>query len=179
MSNLRLRGLIGLGLWTLAACGGGKFSSDFSQEIEYDCTQTLACTPSATIQSCIFKTGSALDQASTSQQQGFLDTVTRCEANGGCYYRDCTLANPATSTYSSIHQVQIMYDCEQQASCTSVRGQTTAATKTTTQCMSDMGSMLDTNQQAQQTFEATFTACNGRTSCDWVTCRSTATGPRQ
>jgi len=179
MSNWRRRGLTWLGLWALSACGGGVFSSDFSQEIEHDCAQTLACTsPSVKIDSCIFKTGHTLDQASPGQQQAFLDTVTRCEANSGCFYRDCTLLQAtASSSYSAIHQLQIMYDCEQQASCTSVRGQTTV-TKTTTQCMSDMGSMLDTNQQAQLTFEAAFSTCNGRTSCDWVACRTTATGGR-
>jgi hypothetical protein len=177
MSNWRLHGLVWLGLWTLAACGSGTFSSDFSQEIEQDCNQTIACTKTGKVESCIFKTGTALDKASPAQQQAFLDTVTRCEANSSCFYTSCTVTAPAASSYSSIHHVQIMFDCEQQANCTNSRGPTTA-TKTTTQCMSDMGSMLDTNQQAQRSFDTAFSACGGRTSCDWVACRTTATAVR-
>jgi hypothetical protein len=173
MSNWRLCGWVWLGLCTLAACGSGQFSNDFSQEIERDCNETLSCSMGGKVESCIVKTGNALDKASPGQQQAFLDTVSRCEANRGCFYLTCTQALPAASSYSSIHQVQIMFDCEQQANCTNSRGPATTA-KTTTQCMSDMGSMLDTNQQAQVSFDAAFTACNGRMSCDWVTCRTNA-----
>lgn len=70
-----------LSLLTLGACATGKFSDDFASEIQRDCVETLGCTGTGQIESCIASVGASLDEAAVSKQQFFVDAVYRCQGS--------------------------------------------------------------------------------------------------
>jgi hypothetical protein len=154
----------------VAACSGGKFSSEFAQEIASDCAQTYACQHTSDVETCIKMESETLDTAPVTQQQFFVDTVSRCEASVGCDYTNCTFTNVVAGSYSGTHMTQITFDCQQSSACRIMGGQT-VSNDAVNSCISEKSATLDANPLAASQFDAKFQKCNGFVSCSWTGCQ--------
>jgi hypothetical protein len=170
MNSHRSHGIAWIWLLTFAACGGGKFSDQFAAEIQTDCLQTFNCQMTGNVQTCSEMAADALNKAAVSQQQFFVDTVSRCAQSTGCNYINCTGTDVVPGSYSNLHLQQITFDCQQTSQCRMNGGQTVAPDAVTT-CVSQQGATLDANPAAQAEFEAKFMHCNGFAACSWNTCK--------
>ncbi|MET0389900.1 MAG: hypothetical protein ABW321_28265 [Polyangiales bacterium] len=170
MKSSRLRGVAWVWLLALSTCGGGDFSDDFAQEIQRDCFETVACQPSVgPVGECVTRTGGILDEASTSQQQYFVDTVVRCQLNQSCLYVTCTQQGAATG-FAAAKAAEIAYECEQRAQCR-IAGGTPLTTDWLMTCIAEQGTALNADPNLQPAFEGRFTRCAGKLSCDWTACQ--------
>jgi hypothetical protein len=157
--------LISLGA---AACGSGKFSDDFAEEIQKDCVESQSCVSRTNITECITKTGSTTDKWTTAKQQEYVDTVVRCEIKNGCDYVNCTASDPL-SGYAGAHQPQIAYECQQRVGCKIASGQASAPNEVQT-CIDTTSAMLNANPTAQATFDVRSVRCATAMGCAYNTC---------
>jgi len=169
MNWYSVRGTVGL--WLLlgaAACGSGKFSEDFAQEIQKDCLETLSCVSNSSIGNCISKTGSTADKWTTDRQQEYVDTVARCEIKNGCDYVTCTTSNP-NAGYAGAHQPQITYECQQRVGCKISSGQVAAPNEVQI-CIETLSAQLNANPASQLTFDGRSARCATAVGCAYNTC---------
>ena len=161
-----------LGLWILlgaVACGSGKFSDDFAQEIQKDCVESWSCAQKADVAHCINGTASAADDWTTNRQQTYVDTVVRCETKSGCDYVTCTVSDPL-SGYAGSHQAQITYECQQRINCKISSGQMVEPTAVQT-CIAQTSSMLNADTAAQANFDGRSARCGAQVGCAYNTCQ--------
>ena len=158
-----------LTLLVLGACGTGKFSEDFSAEIQRDCIETVGCTQVGQVESCIVAVGDSLNNARTSQQQFFVDAVYRCQGSRMCDWITCTQSTNATG-YAATHVTQITYDCQQRAMCRISGGQTVTE-DSVKKCIQETGNNLNTSPTDQAAFDARFARCSQQTGCSFGACQ--------
>lgn len=158
-----------LSLLVLGACGTGKFSEDFSAEIQRDCIETVGCTQVGQIESCINAVGDSLNGARTSQQQFFVDAVYRCQGSRMCDWVTCTQSTNAMG-FAATHNAQITYDCQQRAMCRLSGGQPVTE-DSVKQCIQTTGNSLNANPAEQASFEARFARCGQQAGCSYGACQ--------
>jgi hypothetical protein len=154
---------------TITACGSGKFSEDFSTEIQRDCIETVGCNGFGQLESCIESVADSLNNARTSQQQFFVDAVYRCQLSNSCEYVKCAQSTNATG-YAGTHLAQITYDCQQRAICRTAGG-TTVDMNAVNQCILETGNSLNANPADQANFDARYARCSTQASCSWGACQ--------
>jgi hypothetical protein len=154
---------------TLGACTTGKFSDDFSSEIQRDCIETVGCNMTGQIETCIASVGESLDGAHTSQQQFFVDAAYRCQGSLKCDWVNCVQSTNASGFASSRLQ-QITYDCQQRAMCRLASGQTVSP-DSVDQCVQMTGNQLNANPTDQANFDARFSRCSAQAGCSWGACQ--------
>lgn len=158
-----------LSLLMLGACTTGKFSDDFASEIQRDCIETVGCTGTGAVESCISTVGSSLDSAKTSQQQFFVDAVYRCQGSLKCEWVNCAHSTNATG-YAATHLQQITYDCQQRAMCRIASGQTVSE-DSVDQCIQTTGNSLNANPASQPEYDAKYARCAAQAGCSWGACQ--------
>lgn len=168
MNGYRLR-TICLTVLVLGACGTGRFSEDFSQEIQRDCIETVGCTQIGGVESCIAANGDLLNNARTSQQQFFVDAVYRCQGSSKCDWITCTQSTNATG-YAATHIAQITYDCQQRAMCRISGGQTVTE-DSVKQCIQQTGNNLNASPTDQAAFDARYARCGQQAGCSFGACQ--------
>jgi 2-oxoglutarate dehydrogenase complex dehydrogenase (E1) component-like enzyme len=156
-------------LLVLGACGQGKFSEDFSAEIQRDCIETVGCTQMGQVEGCITAVGDSLNGARTSQQQFFVDAVYRCEGSRMCDWVTCTQSTNATG-YAATHLSQITHDCQQRAMCRISSGQPVTQ-DSVNDCIQQTGNNLNANPTEQANFDARNARCAGQAGCSWGACQ--------
>lgn len=158
-----------LSLLSLGACATGKFSDDFASEIQRDCVETLGCTGTGQIESCIASVGQSLDDATVSKQQFFVDAVYRCQGSQRCDWVNCAHSTNA-SGYAGTHLAQITYDCQQRAMCRLASGQT-VSDDAVNQCVQMTGNQLNANPADQAAYDARYARCSAQAGCSWGACQ--------
>ena len=158
-----------LSLLTLGACTTGKFSDDFSSEIQRDCVETVGCTMMGEISTCVAGVGQSLDGAATAQQQFFVDAVYRCQGSAKCDWVNC-VNSTNMGGYASAHLPQITYDCQQRTLCRMSSGQTTAP-DAVNQCIQMTGNSLNADPSSQAAFDARYARCSSQAGCSWGACQ--------
>lgn len=162
--------IVSLTLLALTACGSGNFSDDFAQEIQTDCYQTVACAPaSGPVDTCVTRTGDALNNAAVTKQQYFVDTVSRCGLMQSCGYVSCTQTAASPTGYAATHVNEISYDCQQKAACR-IAGGIALDQAWVNQCVSEQGALFNADPVQQSAFDGRFQRCTGKTGCDWTMC---------
>jgi hypothetical protein len=158
-----------LSLLTLGACTTGKFSEDFASEIQRDCVETVGCTQTGAIESCIASVGESLNVAKTSQQQYFVDAVYRCQSSRMCDWVNCAHSNNDTG-YAGMHLPQITYDCQQRAMCRLASGQP-VSDDAVNECIQTTGNSLNANPANQTAYDARYARCAQQAACSWGACQ--------
>jgi hypothetical protein len=156
-------------LSSLAACTTGKFSEDFSTEIQRDCIETVGCTQVGQIEGCIAAVGDYLNNAKTSQQQFFVDAVYRCEGSRMCEWVKCTQSTNATGPAASLN-AEITYDCQQRSMCRLASGQP-VATDAVNMCIQETGNRLNADPQEAANFQARYQRCSSMAACSFGACQ--------
>ena len=154
-------------LVVIGACGTGKFSEDFSSEIQRDCVETVGCYQTGQLETCIASVGDTLNEASTSKQQFFVDAVYRCQGARVCDWVTC-VQSTNESGYAAAHLAEITYDCQQRAIC---RGAQNATEDAVRRCIQETGNVLNADQTGQALFDARFARCSAQQGCDYGACQ--------
>ena len=158
-------GQIAASLLFLGACGTGKFSEDFSTEIQRDCIETVGCYQTGQIESCIASVGEAFDSASTPRQQWFVDAVYRCQGQTMCNWVTCVQSTNDTG-YAALHLAEITDDCQQRTICHGSDSE--AAVR---QCIQETGNRLNADLTAQTAFDARYARCAAQRGCSYSGCQ--------
>lgn len=159
-------GQIAASLLFLGACGTGKFSEDFSMEIQQDCIETVSCNNAGQIESCIGSVGEVLNSAGTPTQQWFVDAVYRCQGQKMCEWVKC-VQSTNQSGYAALHLAEITHDCQQRTICQG-SGDNEAAVR---QCIQETGNRLNADLIAQSAFDSRFARCSALQGCDYGACQ--------
>lgn len=154
-------------LLALTACGTGKFSEDFSTEIQRDCIETIGCYHTGQIETCIASVGETLNGASTAKQQWFVDTVYRCMGQSVCDWVNCVQSTNSTG-FAAARLNEITYDCQQRAIC---RGPQNATEDAVRQCIQETGNRLNADVAAQAEFDAHYVRCSQQMGCNYSACQ--------
>jgi hypothetical protein len=161
----------------LCGCKQSQFGQAHFEELQKDCTETLACgsgalqgTAANAIQDCVHESSDKLDQTSVDRQQLFLDTVARCGQLQVCDYLSCTASDP-NSGWAAAHAQLIAYDCQQSIGCRIAGGQA-QATSAVNDCVSQESNTYNFGPAQQQTaLEQKGVRCAGQQGCAWVNCK--------
>ena len=158
-----------LSLLTLGACTTGKFSDDFSSEIQRDCVETVGCTGTGQIESCIASVGQTLDSVEPRKQQFFVDAVYRCQDSRLCEWVNCARSTAGTG-YAATHLQQITYDCQQRA-LFRMQSSQSVNTDAVNSCIQQTGNNLNADTAAQAAFDAKYARCSAQAGCSWGACQ--------
>lgn len=154
-------------LLALGACGTGKFSEDFSSEIQRDCIETVGCFQMGQLETCIASGGDSLNQADTATQQWFVDAVYRCQGARVCDWVNCIESTNSTG-YAAAHLTEITWDCQQRAVC---RGPASASEDAVRRCIQETGNQLNADVNAQAAFDARWARCGQQQGCNYGACQ--------